>query len=30
VPGHGRVRSLQQRVSGDGIKALSAQGSGDD
>jgi 2-amino-4-hydroxy-6-hydroxymethyldihydropteridine diphosphokinase len=30
VPGHGRVRSLQQRVSGEGIEPLAAQGSGDD
>ncbi|MGQ0428766.1 MAG: 2-amino-4-hydroxy-6-hydroxymethyldihydropteridine diphosphokinase [Gammaproteobacteria bacterium] len=29
VPGHGRVRSLRQRVSGDGIEALAARGSGD-
>ena len=30
VPGHGRVRSLQQRVSGEGIEPLAARGSGDD
>ena len=30
VPGQGRVRSLQRQVSGDGIEALAAQGSGDD
>ncbi len=30
VPGHGRVRSLQQRVSAEGIEPLAARGSGDD
>jgi 2-amino-4-hydroxy-6-hydroxymethyldihydropteridine diphosphokinase len=30
VPGHGRVRSLQHRVSGEGIEPLAARGSGDD
>ena len=30
VPGHGRVRSLQQQVSGEGIEPLAARGSGDD
>jgi 2-amino-4-hydroxy-6-hydroxymethyldihydropteridine diphosphokinase len=29
VPGHGRVRSLRQQVSGDGLEALAARGSGD-
>jgi 2-amino-4-hydroxy-6-hydroxymethyldihydropteridine diphosphokinase len=30
VPGHGRVRTLLQGVSGVGIEPLAAQGSGDD
>ncbi len=30
VPGHGRVRSLQQQVPGHGIEPLGARGSGDD
>jgi 2-amino-4-hydroxy-6-hydroxymethyldihydropteridine diphosphokinase len=30
VPGHGRVRSLQQQVSGAGIERLAARGTGDD
>ena len=29
VPGHGRVRSLREQVSGDGLEALAARGSGD-
>jgi len=29
VPGHGRVRSLREQVSGEGLEALAARGSGD-
>lgn len=29
VPGHGRVRTLQRRATGDGLQRLAARGSGD-